>query len=585
MKKISIILVMMIAVLASCNNQNPLPPGIIDGGGVGLPSTSSPSENTAVAVDVGRIAADALKVKSKVSVSGMTLVEEVAGGSSALLKSRAAGTLEVTVEFGRDDSTYSNNDTDTVTISAGKMTLKFSYEDGGKISGYDIDENAISESLTVMTQGNASASTITAIESSGVVSGATYNSSGSTVTVNDVKASQSSSTTMTVDGTVVSPGAIATGNDPTTWDGKSVDIDWYEESTSNTYTISTAADLAGLAFLVNSGTSEFDSATVNLSSDIDLNNHPWTPIGLVNGEFEDIYNNSYDNHFLGFKGEFDGGSKTIHNLYIDGNVSDAPSVIFNDSFKGLFGIVEDGAEIKNLTIENVDITGEGFIGALVGYIPAKADNQDTVEGVKIADVDILGNISIKVKADAGGLVGRNEARRTKITISDCRVIGNAGSSISTIKTFNTSASIVGGLIGAAYSNIDNTIERCTVSIDVNGYTQCVGGIAGHFNRGKITDCKVSGDIYMKSAVTNPTTAWYYDNYCIGQYFGSYSRPSTKPENPTITISGCDISGASVRTDITPLEGEVYLSYGGPRGTSEDTKYADVSNNNGCISIS
>ena len=55
------------------------------------------------------------------------------------------------------------------------------------------------------------------------------------------------------------------------------DTTWYTEG-ETAYTISTAAELAGLAKLVNSGTN-FEKATVMLDGDIDLEGRPWTPIG------------------------------------------------------------------------------------------------------------------------------------------------------------------------------------------------------------------------------------------------------------------------------------------------------------------
>ena len=53
------------------------------------------------------------------------------------------------------------------------------------------------------------------------------------------------------------------------WDG-SIDTSWYADNKKDTYEISTASELAGLAKLVNEGTS-FNSKTLILKKDIYLN--------------------------------------------------------------------------------------------------------------------------------------------------------------------------------------------------------------------------------------------------------------------------------------------------------------------------
>lgn len=66
--------------------------------------------------------------------------------------------------------------------------------------------------------------------------------------------------------------------DDTVWDGTAVDTSWYNEHTSDSeFTITTAAELAGLAQLVNAG-NDFSGKTIRLGADIDLAGHGWTPI-------------------------------------------------------------------------------------------------------------------------------------------------------------------------------------------------------------------------------------------------------------------------------------------------------------------
>ena len=104
---------------------------------------------------------------------------------------------------------------------------------------------------------------------------------------------------------ILLPAAALAADGADTWDG-SADTSWYTEpSTTNTYTITTAAQLAGLAQLVNDGNS-FSGKTVKLGADIDLAGKEWTPIGKSGAMFQ---------------GTFDGGENTISNLKISSEES------------------------------------------------------------------------------------------------------------------------------------------------------------------------------------------------------------------------------------------------------------------------
>lgn len=85
----------------------------------------------------------------------------------------------------------------------------------------------------------------------------------------------------------------------------------------------------------------FKDQTVKLTADIDLQNEEWTPIGNIDAIFQ---------------GTFDGQGHTISNLYI--NMPTKSNV-------GFFGYTTQG-EIKNLTIENANVTGYLEVGAVAG---------------------------------------------------------------------------------------------------------------------------------------------------------------------------------------------------------------------------
>ena len=99
---------------------------------------------------------------------------------------------------------------------------------------------------------------------------------------------------------------------PKIWDG-TADVSWYDSS-AQTFSLTTAEQLAGLAKLVNEGISDFTGKTINLEADIFLNDttkgnsflREWTPIGSF----------SYP-----FRGKFDGRmgnvNHKIYGLYIN----------------------------------------------------------------------------------------------------------------------------------------------------------------------------------------------------------------------------------------------------------------------------
>lgn len=139
----------------------------------------------------------------------------------------------------------------------------------------------------------------------------------------------------------------------------------------------------------------FYGATVKLMADIDLAGIEWIPIGFdlaihdnSCGSAEGKSNNTkldyiYANHTQGsrrmFCGTFDGNGHSIYNLknkYFGAQVHD--KALQNGSGKdspydnvqwmpaGFFGLIGDGATIKNLKLVNVDIFGYNAAGAIAG---------------------------------------------------------------------------------------------------------------------------------------------------------------------------------------------------------------------------
>ncbi|MFY9084081.1 beta strand repeat-containing protein [Aliarcobacter cryaerophilus] len=139
-----------------------------------------------------------------------------------------------------------------------------------------------------------------------------------------------------------------------------------------------------------------------------------------------------------FKGTFDGLGYTISNLNINKSGS---------NYQGLFGFTS-GATIKNIGLENVNITGNSEVGGLVGY------NQTSTISNSYATGTVSGVLSV------GGLVGSNENSTILNSYATGTVSGNW---------------YVGGLLG---SNENSTILNSYATGTVSGTVNYVGGLVG-----------------------------------------------------------------------------------------------------------
>src|SRR5699024_10734876 len=110
-----------------------------------------------------------------------------------------------------------------------------------------------------------------------------------------------------------------------------------EGSESRPYYISTAAELAGLAYLINNSetNAQYNSCYFLQTADIDLSDYWWDAIGSSSS----IY----------FSGHYDGGGYTISGLYTEQGTTSAYS------YQGLFGYVRGASSSNRATIENVGI--------------------------------------------------------------------------------------------------------------------------------------------------------------------------------------------------------------------------------------
>jgi hypothetical protein len=159
-----------------------------------------------------------------------------------------------------------------------------------------------------------------------------------------------------------------------------------------------------------------------------------------------------------FTGVLDGRGHGILNLTID-----APTY-----FVGLFGCIGLGGEVKNLGVEDVNISGGTLVGGLCGY---------NDYGGRISNCYSTGNVTGS-EYDVGGLCGSNRGAISS-SYSNSRVTGDY---------------YVGGLSGAN----SGTVANCYATRNTTG-TGCVGGLCGSNYGGRISNSysvgSASGQIF------------------------------------------------------------------------------------------
>lgn len=216
----------------------------------------------------------------------------------------------------------------------------------------------------------------------------------------------------------------------------------WKPNNDGVYEIDSLDQLKFFRDAVNDGNS-FNGQTVKLTASIDLSNggtEEWTPIGKNGAPFQ---------------GTFDGQGNTVSNLYIN-----TPT----QSDVGFFGFTQSG-EIKNLTIENANVTGYLDVGAVAG----------TPYTSEYTNITLTGDVKIQGFSYVGGMFGKNVyADLTNLTIDATEGSYVTADSVENGLAYRT---YVGGVIG--FMGEGNTVvKNVTSNINVSGSTCDVGGITG-----------------------------------------------------------------------------------------------------------
>ena len=299
--------------------------------------------------------------------------------------------------------------------------------------------------------------------------------------------------------------------DAAAWDGSvAASFSGGSGTADDPWKISNGSELAYLASVVNSNGSATHNQYYILTADIDLGGQEWIGIGNQNDAGK------------AFKGKFDGNGKVITGFAINEEREYTP---------GLFGMLDGGAVVKNLTVHGCIRAGAkkdfgGLLcasvngGSAVANCTVYADVQITREagskdlyfggitgrlapGGKIQDCTVLGKIQLQVTASAtnaqrqytAGIAARIDAAE----ITNCKNYAD----ISQIFTGSATIGYSGGIVAVGDAATDTTvsISNCVnygdIFVETNGGHGRTGGIIGNarskavyniencFNAGKV----------------------------------------------------------------------------------------------------
>ena len=254
-----------------------------------------------------------------------------------------------------------------------------------------------------------------------------------------------------------------------------------------------------------------------LMNDIDLSGYDWTQIGSANLDTGDLSQ--------AFTGEFNGNGYVVRNLTINKPTED---------LAGLFGIV-NGGTIENVGLENINVTGGRFVGALAG-----GAEQGKITNCFVKGATVSGTYCV------GGLVGEVGYSDITSCYADSGLVVGSG---------NRGDVCCGGLIGDYFVNAGGgKLENCFSSGSVNSTVDksVCGGLVGGFiangnTNAEIINCYTSSEVQVSGV--DPISGAFMGGTSLAnvtvQSSGYYSSV-----NPGLAAVGLDDSTGSDFSGLT-----------------------------------
>ena len=328
------------------------------------------------------------------------------------------------------------------------------------------------------------------------------------------------------------------------------DISWYTDNPeAEEYDLWDAADLAGLAYLVNNNMEFFYSSNasggkiVRLRKAVDMSAHYWEPIG--------VYRREKVNHAWqiksGFVGTFDGGNHAISGIVVKRDKANPEKsayagffgyIYFNGNDPGLTSTSNVIPRILSVNLVNAYIEGalapfklEGMTDPIEPLAAGIVADGHGTNGTTIRDCTFSGFVE---GYDAAGIVGQNNSGRTESCV-------NKGGVSAERYAGGIAARIVFG------GNVVQSTNEGPVASKI-----AAGGIAGlHGNSGSgpgyIQYCSSTGPVYGEKhsgAIAGymewRTVAFEYDkNYYWLNGTGDSNWPSGQVGNAKTSLGGSE----------------------------------------------
>ena len=275
---------------------------------------------------------------------------------------------------------------------------------------------------------------------------------------------------------------------------------WDGYPASNVTSISNASELLAFAAAVNAGTFGASDTAV-LTADIDCSSiTDWTPIG--EGTITSWSATALATSGNVFTGTFDGQGHSITNL--------AMNFISSDSYGayGFFGIIGDGATVKDLTFANsCSMNVEAAYGSCFGTLAG------IVEGATIQNINnyapVTGGGTSSLTNDANGrtmvgaIIGEVHPNSVAANLNKLHNYANIGSSSAEFSRGNNAGNGANGFEVGGIAGFSTTTTTSLLSI----FTDCVndgdiytnagrssGIVAGANRYTKLKDCINNGNV-------------------------------------------------------------------------------------------
>lgn len=294
----------------------------------------------------------------------------------------------------------------------------------------------------------------------------------------------------------------------------------YTDDGQGNYTVTSAEGLKNIAKLVNE---EWKlGINITLTADIDLKGIDWTPIGKDDNK--------------AYTGTFDGNGKTITGLTVTGSYK----------YAGLFGDIDENGTVKNVVLEDVQITSDNSSGSVGGVA---GDSWGTIENCSVSG-------SVSSRCTAGGVVGQQFGGSITLCGSSATVKGTGEVGGVAGKTDNSAT------LTACYATGNVTFERAST---INTFA---GGVVGSNGTGSIlTACYATGNVTGTGTGTGSC-------YVGGVTGDNASGTLTACYHATGTVSGPDgATGGVTGRNYTSLGAPVITAcYWGDNGQEQGIGY-------------